>query len=139
MIENAMIFSKENGELLVSTTINYINPSAESFTESLNKIRDIATKLEKGIFNLELEDNLHAQIFAVKKTSIAFVFEGDDKKTISQWESVAKEIAYNFDKDFEAFVDNYEKRMEFKESMQKIIEWHKKELSPVDKMKDALW
>ena len=140
MIENAIIFSKESGEPLIATQIGDVDPNSDAFSESLNQIKDIATKLEKGVFKLGLNDQLIAQISAQKGISVTFVFKTTmDDKILSQWEGVAKEIATNFEKIYDPNNFDIVKISEFKKSMLEIIEWHKKELSPIDKMKDALW
>lgn len=140
MIENAIIFSKESGEALIATQIGDIDPNSDAFSESLGQIREIATKLEKGVFKLSLNDRLIAQISAQKGISVTFVFKTTmDDKILSQWESVAMEIASKFEKIYDSTNFDIVKISEFKKSMLEIIEWHKKELSPIDKMKDALW
>ena len=140
MIENAIIFSKDSGEALIATQIGDIDPNSDAFSESLGQIRDIAKKLEKGVFKLGLNEQLIAQILAEKGISVTFVFKTSmDDKILSQWESVAKEIAVKFKKVYDPNDFDIVKISEFKKSMLEMIEWHKKELSPIDKMKDALW
>lgn len=140
MIENAIIFSKESREALIATQIGDIDPNSDAFSESLGQIRDIATRLEKGVFKLGLNDQLIAQILAEKGISVTFVFKTSiDNKILSQWEGVAKEIAIKFEKVYDPSNFDIVKISEFKKSMLEMIEWHQKELSPIDKMKDALW
>ena len=140
MIENAIIFAKNSGEALIATQIGETDPNSDAFSEYMKQIRSVASKLEKGVFKLELNNQLVAQINVQKGISVTFVFKGAiTDKIFSQWESVAKEIASGFEKVYDP--DNFDivKISEFKKSMLEIIEWHKKELSPIDKMKDALW
>ncbi len=140
MIENAIIFSKDSGEALITTQIGDIDPNSDTFMGFLDQIKDIATKLEKGIFKLGLNDQLIAQICAEKGVSVTFVFKTSmDDKILSQWEGVAKEIATKFEKVYDPNNFDIVKISEFKKSMLEMIEWHQKELSPIDKMKDALW
>ena len=138
MIENAIIFSKETKEVLLSSIFGQINPEEDDFNASLEQIREIACKLEKGVFNLNLENNLTALIVGFKRISIALTFSEEiSKKDFYSWENVAKEIGNGFDKILDTKDEN--KYAEFKETLNEIVEWHKKEHSPIDKMKDALW
>ena len=138
MIENVMIFSKETGEIVVTTTLGSTNLEFSEFSTSLNKIQEIATRLEKGVFVLDLENNLFALILAVKVTSVVLVFsEKVNKKDLSSWENVAKQIASGFEKIFES--NDKSKFTDYEKNIKEIIDWQLRELSPVDKMKDALW
>ena len=140
MIETAIIFAKDSEEPLIATQIGDIDPNADSFAEYLNQIHSVAMKLEKGVFKLELNSQLVSQTVAQKGISVTFVYKSTiDDKALSQWESVAKEIATGFEKIYDPENFDIVKISEFKKSMLEIIAWHKKELSPIDKMKDALW
>jgi hypothetical protein len=140
MIESAIIFAKDSGEALIATQIGDTDPNSDAFSDYIKEIRTVASKLEKGVFKLELEDQLIAQINVQKGISVTFIFKGTiTDKIYSQWESVAKEIASGFEKIYDPNHFDIVKISEFKKSMLEIIEWHKKELSPIDKMKDALW
>ena len=140
MIETAIIFAKDGGEPLIATQIGDIDPNADSFAEYLNQIRSVAMKLEKGVFKIELNSQLVSQTIAHKGISVTFVYKSSiEDKALSQWESVAKEIASGFEKIYNPENFDIVKISEFKKSMLEIIEWHKKEMAPIDKMKDALW
>ncbi len=141
MVENIIIFSKELKEMLLAYTLGDLNPEDESFSVSLAKIKEIAINLEKGIFNQRLDGGFTSIIFAIKRLSVALVFKHELKeKEINEWENVAKEIISGFEKIYEpekAIVD--EMYNDFKNKIKEIINWHLKEESPIDKMKDALW
>jgi hypothetical protein len=140
MIENVIIFSKEKNEKLLSYTFGETDPESEAFSDSLIKIRDIAIKLEKGIFNLDLDAGFASLIFAIKKLSIAIVFRQVlTEKEISEWEGIANEIISGFEKIYEYEITDFEIYIEYKNKIKEIVEWHLKEGSPIDKMKDALW
>jgi hypothetical protein len=139
MIENAIIFSKEANEAIITSTFGEVNPDSEDFSNSLTKIREIAIKLEKGVFNLDLTSGLTAIIFANQDISVALVFsESLDKQAIKEWEDVAKEIANGINKIYDPM--NVDKDYsEYKKTLDEIVDWYLKEESPIDKMKDALW
>ncbi|MBN1329791.1 MAG: hypothetical protein JXA54_09985 [Candidatus Heimdallarchaeota archaeon] len=138
MLENAIIFSKDLAKVVLTSTFGSYDPSADNFANSLEKIQEIAVKLEKGLFTLDLDLNLTAMIFAIKGISIALVFnEKFDKKLKESWENVAKEVVSSFERYYESKDES--KYIEFKPKLDEIIKWHQKELSPIDKMKDALW
>ena len=138
MIENAIIFSKETKEVLISSIFEQIDPEGDDFSASLEQMREIACKLEKGVFNLNLDNDLTALIVGFKRISVALTFSEEiSKKDLYSWENVAKEIGSGFDKIMDTKDDK--KYTEFKETLNDIVEWHKKEHSPIDKMKDALW
>ncbi|NHJ85200.1 MAG: hypothetical protein FK734_07045 [Asgard group archaeon] len=139
MIENAIIFSKVTNQVVLTSTYNKINPNDDSFKSSLERISDIAYKLEKGVFKLDLEGNLLALILAVKQITVALIFSSPSKINVKEWENAAKEVATGFDKVYEPNSSAPYKHLEFKKTMDEIIQWHQKELSPIDKMKDALW
>ena len=93
MIETTIIFSKETKELVLTSTYGDIDPTDESFVDYLEKIKEIAFKLEKGLFSLDLEKDLFAVINAFRRLSVVFVFNQVlDKNMINDWEKVAKEI-----------------------------------------------
>lgn len=138
MIENAIIFSKESREVLVTSIFGKVDPNNDDFNQSLTQIREIGSKLEKGVFNLDLENNLTSLILGFKNISVALIFDSSiEKKELHSWENVAKEIGNRFEKVFETNDKN--KFLEYKETLKEIVEWHIKEHSPIDKMKDALW
>lgn len=140
MIENVIIFSKEKNEMLLTFNFGDTNPESEAFSDSLTKIRDIAIKLEKGIFNLDLDGGFSSLILAIKRLSVALVFPQNlDEKEISEWGNVANEIVSGFEKIYEREKTNVEVLNEYKNNIKEIVEWHLKEGSPIDKMKDALW
>ncbi|NHK32534.1 MAG: hypothetical protein FK730_14365 [Asgard group archaeon] len=140
MIETAIIFSKEIKDLVLTSTYGDIDPIDESFADYLEKIKEIAFKLEKGLFSLDLDKNLFAVIHAFRRLSIVFVFNQVlDKNMINAWEKVSKEINNDFDKIFDPRNLDNEKYKDYKETLDKIIDWQLKEESPIDKMKDALW
>ena len=140
MIENVIIFSKEKNEMLLTYNFGDINPVSEAFSDSLTKIRDIAIKLEKGIFNLDLDGGFSSLILAIKRLSVALVFPQNlDEKEVSEWGNVANEIASGFEKIYEPEKTNVDVLNEYKNNIKEIVEWHLKEESPIDKMKDALW
>ena len=64
--------------------------------------------------------------------------EQDEKRAIKEWEDVAKQIATGIDKIYDPTSVNNEES-DYKKILDEIIEWHLKEESPIDKMKDALW
>lgn len=139
MIENAIIFSKEANKAIVTSAFGEVDPETEDFSDSLAKIREIAIKLEKGVFNLDLSAGLSAIIFAIQNISVALVFnESLDKRAIKEWEDVAKQIASGIDKIYDPKKADNE-YSEYKKILDEIVEWHLKEESPIDKMKDALW
>ncbi|NHJ83914.1 MAG: hypothetical protein FK734_00545 [Asgard group archaeon] len=138
MLENAIIFSKDLARVVLTSTYGSVDPHTDDFANSLEKIQEIAVKLEKGLFTLDLDFKLTAMIFAFKNLSIALVFnEKFDKNLQDSWERVAKEIVSGFEKYYEAKDES--KFGEFKPKLDEIIKWQEKELSPIDKMKDALW
>ncbi|HUU76931.1 MAG: hypothetical protein EAX90_12445 [Candidatus Heimdallarchaeota archaeon] len=138
MIENAIIFSKESREVLVTSIFGKVDPNNDDFNQSLTQIREIGSKLEKGVFNLDLENNLTSLILGFKNISVALIFDSSiEKKELHSWENVAKEIGNRFEKIFET--NDRSKFLEYKETLNEIVEWHLKEHSPIDKMKDALW
>lgn len=138
MLENVVIFSKESEEVILSTTHGGIDPTSESFADSLRKICEIAVKLDKGVFILDLDSGFTALILAIKNLSVSLVFNMEyEKKNQGSWENVAKEIISGFAKIFET--KNETKYLDFKNKINEIVEWQEKELSPLDKMKDALW
>lgn len=140
MIETAIIFSKEDGELILSSIYGNVDPYSDDFENSLEKIKEIAIKLEKGVFNLDLDEGLVALILTSKRLAIALIFaQALDKKMINDWEKVAKEIINGFEKHFDPKGMNKQKYSGFKETLDEIIDWQLKEESPIDKMKDALW
>jgi len=141
MIENIIIFSKELKKKLLTQTFGVLNPEDESFSDSLVKINEIAINLEKGIFNQRLDSGFASIIFAIKRLSIALVFKRElEEREINEWEKVAKEIISGFEKIYEPekAVDD-DIYNDFKNKIKEIINWHLKEESPIDKMKDALW
>ncbi|HUT80967.1 MAG TPA: hypothetical protein VMZ29_07170 [Candidatus Bathyarchaeia archaeon] len=138
MLENAIIFSKDLAKVVLTSTYGSHDPHADSFANSLEKIQEIAVKLEKGLFTLDLDLNLTAMIVAIKNLSVALVFNEKFDKTLHEsWEKVAKEIVNGFEKYYDSKDES--KYTEFKPKLDDIIKWHEKELSPIDKMKDALW
>ena len=50
LIENAVIFSKETEAILLTHTFGSVSHESEMFNESLEEIKKIAFKLEKGTF-----------------------------------------------------------------------------------------
>ncbi|MCK5159884.1 MAG: hypothetical protein KAR08_12035, partial [Candidatus Heimdallarchaeota archaeon] len=93
----------------------------------------------KGVFNLDLSAGLTAIIFAIQSISVALVFnESLEKRAIKEWEDVAKQIASGIDKIYDPMSADIESS-ELKKILDEIVEWHLKEESPIDKMKDALW
>ncbi len=139
MIENAIIFSKEANKAIVTSTFGEVDPEKVDFSDSLAKIQEIAIKLEKGVFNLDLSAGLTAIIFAIQNISVALVFnESFEKRAIKEWEDVAKQIASGIDKIYDPMSKDIESS-ELKKILDEIVEWHLKEESPIDKMKDALW
>ncbi|MHA1586218.1 MAG: hypothetical protein ACTSUW_02675 [Candidatus Heimdallarchaeota archaeon] len=139
MIENAIIFTKEANQVLITSTFGEVDPGMDDFSNSLAKIQEIAIKLEKGVFNLDLAAELTAIIFAIQNISVALVFsESIDKRAIKEWEDVAKQIATGIDKIYDPKSSDND-CSECKKVLDEIVEWHLKEESPIDKMKDALW
>jgi len=139
MIENAIIFTKEANQVLITSTFGRVDPGMNDFSNSLAKIQEIAIKLEKGVFNLDLAAELTAIIFAIQNISVALVFsESIDKRAIKEWEDVAKQIATGIDKIYDPKSSDND-CSECKKVLDEIVEWHLKEESPIDKMKDALW
>ncbi|MCG3252216.1 MAG: hypothetical protein KAX09_00090 [Candidatus Heimdallarchaeota archaeon] len=139
MIENAIIFTKEANQVLITSTFGEVDPGMDDFSNSLAKIQEIAIKLEKGVFNLDLAAGLTAIIFAIQNISVALVFsESIDKRAIKEWEDVAKQIATGIDKIYDPMSSDND-CSECKKVLDEIVEWHLKEESPIDKMKDALW
>ncbi len=139
MIENAIIFTKEANQVLITSTFGEVDPGMDDFSNSLAKIQEIAIKLEKGVFNLDLAAELTAIIFAIQNISVALVFsESIDKRAIKEWEDVAKQIATGIDKIYDPMSSDND-CSECKKVLDEIVEWHLKEESPIDKMKDALW
>lgn len=139
MIENAIIFTKEANQVLLTSTFGEVDPGMDDFSNSLAKIQEIAIKLEKGVFNLDLTAGLTAIIFAIQNISVALVFsESIDKRGIKEWEDVAKQIATGIDKIYDPKSSDND-YSECKKVLDEIVEWHLKEESPIDKMKDALW
>ncbi|MCE7744029.1 MAG: hypothetical protein GPJ52_02720 [Candidatus Heimdallarchaeota archaeon] len=139
MIENAIIFTKEANQVLITSTFGEVDPGMDDFSNSLAKIQEIAIKLEKGVFNLDLAAELTAIIFAIQNISVALVFsESIDKRAIKEWEDVAKQIATGIDKIYDPKSSDND-CSECKKVLNEIVEWHLKEESPIDKMKDALW
>jgi len=139
MIENAIIFTKEANQVLITSTFGEVDPGMDDFSNSLAKIQEIAIKLEKGVFNLDLAAGLTAIIFAIQNISVALVFsESIDKRAIIEWEDVAKQIATGIDKIYDPKSSDND-CSECKKVLDEIVEWHLKEESPIDKMKDALW
>ncbi|NHJ32062.1 MAG: hypothetical protein FK732_04295, partial [Asgard group archaeon] len=69
MVENAIVFSKEANETILTSTYGEVNPDSDDFSSSLAKIKEIAIKLEKGVFNLDLTAGLTAIIFAIQNIS----------------------------------------------------------------------
>jgi hypothetical protein len=140
MIETVIIFSKEIEDLVFTSSYGDIDPTDESFVDYLEKIKEIAFKLEKGIFSLVLDKDLFTVIHAFRRLSIVFVFnQVIDKNMINDWEKVAKEINNDFDKIYDPRNPDYQKYQDYKEALDKIIDWQLKEESPIDKMKEALW
>ena len=139
MIENAIVFSKEANTIIVTSTYGEVDPKADSFNDSLMKIQEIAIKLEKGVFNLDLSAGFSAIIFAIENISVVLVFnETLDKRVMKEWEDVAKQIATGIDRIYDS--SNLKRSdSEYKKILDDIIEWQLKEESPIDKMKDALW
>ena len=81
MIENAIIFTKEANQVLLTSTFGEVDPGTDDFSNSLAKIQVIAIKLEKGVFNLDLTAGLTAIILAIQNISVALVFsESLDKR-----------------------------------------------------------
>jgi len=139
MIESAIIFLKEANKVLVTSTFGKVDPEKDDFSDSLLKIQDMAIKLEKGVFNLDLTAGFAAIIFAFQDISVALVFnESLDKRAIKEWEDVAKQIATGISKIYDPKKAEKE-YSEYKKTLDEIVEWHLKEESPIDKMKDALW
>jgi len=139
MIENAIIFTKEANQVLITSTFGEVDPGMDDFSNSLAKIQEIAIKLEKGVFNLDLAAELTAIIFAIQNISVALVFsESIDKRAIKEWEDVAKQIATGIDKIYDPKSSDND-CSECKKVLDEIVEWHLKEESPIDKMMDALW
>ncbi|MGC9781489.1 MAG: hypothetical protein HZR80_19780 [Candidatus Heimdallarchaeota archaeon] len=138
MLENIVIFSKESKDVVLTAMYGELDPTTDTFADSLEKILEIAVKLDKGVFILDLDNNFIALILAIKDLSVSLVFNEEyEKKNQESWEKIAKEIINGFAKVFE--IKSVSKYLEYKEKIDEIIEWHKKELSPLDKMKDALW
>jgi len=139
LIENAVIFSKANQEVLLASTFGDIQHDSEDFKNSLEEIRKTATKLEKGIFILDIEHGFTALILAISELSIALVFNKSlDKKEKNEWENVAKEIIDEFAKHYDSRKQDAQ-YSQYEKSMKEIVDWYLKEKSPLDKMKDALW
>ena len=139
MIENAIVFSKETNMALLTSIYGEVDPKAEAFSDSFQKIQEIAIKLEKGVFSLDLSAGLTAIIFAIQNISVALVFnESLEKRALKEWEDVAKQVATGIDKIYDPKSADKEDS-EYKKILDEIIEWHLKEESPIDKMKDALW
>ena len=140
MIENVIIFSKEKAAILLATNYDKIIIDSQHFEKSLDAIKQIAYKLEKGVFKLELEKELSVLIFAIKRISTALIFKCSfDKLKLNEWEQVAKDIATGFDKIYNPTNIKDKKYLEYKEKVDDIINWQLKELSPIEKLKDALW
>jgi len=140
MIENAIIFSKKTGEVLLSSVYGKIDPTSDDFKSSLDKITEIAVKLEKGVFNLDLDTGQLTLIHATKSISIALVFiDVVESEELGAWEDVANEIASGFEKIYSPGNTDHQIYYEFKKTLDEIINWRLKEQSPIDKMKDALW
>ncbi|NHJ40416.1 MAG: hypothetical protein FK731_10325 [Asgard group archaeon] len=140
MIENAIIFSKETGNIILSSTFGDAITDKIDFSISMEKIKDIAIKLEKGMFILDIDEELLALILTSKRLAVALIFNQKlDKKMISEWEKVAREIINGFEKIYDPHNPDLHKYKTFKETMDGIIEWQLKEESPIDKMKEALW
>jgi len=138
MLEHAIIFSKESQSTVLTSVYGTVDPKTESFKDSLERIREIAVKLEKGVFKLEVANNLKTMIVAIKNLSIALTFnEKATEEAMAVWENVGLEIIKNFEKSY--LTKDPAKILAFKDTMDEIITWNLKEQSPIDKLKDALW
>ncbi|MHA1818150.1 MAG: hypothetical protein ACTSUA_03320 [Candidatus Heimdallarchaeota archaeon] len=138
MLEHAIIFSKESQSIILTSLYGEVDPKADAFKDSLEKIREIAVKLEKGVFKLDLANNGKTMIVAIKNLSIALTFNKIAKEELMNfWESVALEILKSFDKIY--VTKDPAKILAFKDTMDEIIQWNLKEQSPIDKMKEAFW
>ena len=137
LIENAIIFSKETKEILLTHTFKNIKHDSEEFSDSLEEIKKIALKLEKGTFILDFDSGLSTLVYAIPKLSLSLTFNEQlyDKEK-NEWISIAKEILEGFEKIYKSESQNY---FDYDKKLIEIIEWYLKEKSPVDKMKDALW
>jgi hypothetical protein len=140
MIEAAIIFSKEIKDVVLTSSYGKLDPTSAEFASSLEKINEIALNQDKGLFDLDLGSNLIALVYTSNRLAVTLIFKQKlDKKMITEWENVAKEITTGFNRVYDPWKVEDESYKDYKETMDKIIDWQLKESSPIDKMKDALW
>ncbi|NHJ49735.1 MAG: hypothetical protein FK733_18230 [Asgard group archaeon] len=140
MIENAIIFSKEIKDIVLSSTYGGLDPNSERYAIIVEKIKEVALKDQKGTFNLDLDGGLIALIFNTNRFSVIFIFNKtlDDNST-KEWEKTAKDITNGFNRVYDPWNVDDEKHLDYKDTLDEIINWQLNQESPIDKMKDALW
>ena len=136
IIQITLVLSKE-GEILVHSSYSDLQFGDMKFSSALEAIKDSAMKLDEGTAAFAADD-FQILVYRLKQVAAALIFDKDeDAESIQSWKSVAKEIASSFPKQ----LGNQEKQkmLEFKTTMDDIVQWHIKEQAPIDKLKEAFW